>query len=383
MIRVKLDVVDERISNYYVEQAQKQFAKPRGLGSGLGWMLLKEAQRFKPDLDAVRELMIRFGPQYDTRAKLSIAVRVRDHTSRRDSPGYADQVADTIAAGLDGAGLPGVKVIARQDPGGDVTAEPNAYLPNITLTGDILDHRVDHKVSTEGMTSHYRSGRREVRNPAWSAAKEKYETLTQDLTHARDFQYVHASALKKKELAESERNIADLTQKADVAKKEMGAIPETLLEDVILPYNYTRRTVQLNAVVAVGFLVLDSESEGVRDAGTVKTEQPATFVVLDNVKPEDVDGVISAGNTPDEIQLLAEAEHNAQLTLVDEVIRKVRGLPAKLLDDARARAAHNDLEGAAERYILYLNSTPPAAAPEQAEAADFLQKQFNIAWPTN
>ena len=383
MIQVKLDVVNERISSYYVEQAQKQFTKPRGLGSGLGWMLLKEAQRFKPDLAAVRELMTRFGPQYDTRAKLSIAVRVRDHTSRRDSLGYADQVADTIAAGLDGAGLPGVKVIARQDPGADVTAQPNAYLPNVILTGDILDHRVDRKVSTEGMTSHFRSGRREVRNPVWAAAKDRYDTLTQDLTHARDFQYARASALKKKELAESERNIADLAQKADAAKKEMGAIPETLLEDVILPYNYTRRTVQLNAIVAVGFQVLDPESEGVREAGTIKTEQPATFVVLDNVKPEDVDGVIAAGSTPDEIQLLAEAEHKAQPTLVDEVIRKVRGLPAKLLDDARARAAQNDLEGAAERYILYLNSTPPAASPERAEAVEFLQKKFNIAWPTS
>jgi hypothetical protein len=380
MVQVKLDVVNERIASYYVEQAKAQFAKPRGLGSGLGWMLLKEAERFKPDLAGLRDLMTRYAPQYDTRAKLSIAVRVRDHTSRRDSLGYADQVADTIAAGLEGAGLPGVKVIARQDAGADVTADPNAYLPNLILTGDILDHRVDRKVDTQGMASRYRSGRREVRNPTYSVAKVKYDTARQELDHARDFQLARAATLKKKELAESERNIAELAKKADAAKKELDAIPETLLEDIILPYNYTKRTVQLNAVVSVGFQMLDPESADVREEGTIKTEQPATFVVLENVKPEDVDGVIAAGSVPDEIQLLAQAEHKAQLALVDEAVKKMRGVPAKLLEDARARAARNDMEGAAERYILYLNSTAPAATKERGEAIDFLKKQFNIEW---
>jgi len=56
----------------------------------------------------------------------------------------------------------------------------------------------------------------------------------------------------------------------------------------------------------------------------------------------------------------------------------VRSLPQKILTLARKRAQEGDLDGAAEKYILYLNSTPEGQTPERAEAQKFLQEQFNM-----
>ena len=45
---------------------------------------------------------------------------------------------------------------------------------------------------------------------------------------------------------------------------------------------------------------------------------------------------------------------------------------------ARAKAASNDLDGAGELYVLYLNCTPAKESPERGEAARFLLANFNL-----
>jgi hypothetical protein len=40
--------------------------------------------------------------------------------------------------------------------------------------------------------------------------------------------------------------------------------------------------------------------------------------------------------------------------------------------------ASNDLDGAAEAYVLYLNCTPAATTTERIEATHFLSENFNI-----
>jgi len=96
------------------------------------------------------------------------------------------------------------------------------------------------------------------------------------------------------------------------------------------------------------------------------------------VKPEDTEGVKTEGTAPDEIQFLADVEIEARDTLIKAVTEKVSGLPAKVLAQARKRAADGDLDGAAESYILYLNSSPDTKTSERDEARRFLQSQFNL-----
>jgi hypothetical protein len=56
-------------------------------------------------------------------------------------------------------------------------------------------------------------------------------------------------------------------------------------------------------------------------------------------------------------------------------------LPAMVLQLARTDAQHGDLDGAAEEYVIYLNSTPENSSSEREEAANFLREKFNLAVP--
>ena len=102
------------------------------------------------------------------------------------------------------------------------------------------------------------------------------------------------------------------------------------------------------------------------------------MVLLENVKPEDVDGVVEQGVPPDEHQLLAEAEAKALKELVAKLIQRLGEVPAKVLEEARVRATGGDAEAAAEKYVLYLNSSAPQPSVERTEAQNFLRKEFNV-----
>jgi len=64
--------------------------------------------------------------------------------------------------------------------------------------------------------------------------------------------------------------------------------------------------------------------------------------------------------------------------LIKSIHEKVLRLPAKILQEARDRTQQDDLEGAAEYYVIYLNATPGNASPERDEATKFLHDHFNV-----
>ncbi|HKE30883.1 MAG TPA: hypothetical protein VKD65_04100, partial [Candidatus Angelobacter sp.] len=100
--------------------------------------------------------------------------------------------------------------------------------------------------------------------------------------------------------------------------------------------------------------------------------------VLENVKPEDTEGVKSLGTDPDEVQFLTDLEIQARDTLVKSVKEKVLVLPGKILQEARHRAGQGDVDGAGEEYVLYLNATANSGSDERVEATKFLQQHFNV-----
>ena len=102
------------------------------------------------------------------------------------------------------------------------------------------------------------------------------------------------------------------------------------------------------------------------------------FVVLENVKPEDTEGVKVEGTVPDEIQFLTDVENSARDKLLKAVRESVAKFPDKIFDQARRRADSGDVDGAAESYILYLNSTLAAPNSKREQAERFLFEQFNI-----
>jgi tetratricopeptide (TPR) repeat protein len=368
-LKLRLDLLSETISDYFLQQAKRYFEKPLGSGAGMGWLYLNQAQLYKPNRDDVRDERTKNTSIYQMRSKLSIRVVFRDQTSRRDSAGFAEQLSDAIATGLETSGLL-VRVIRPNDP--------TAVDPNFKLVGDVLQHRPVMNPSLEPKESKYRSGEREMPNDDWNRANRDYESAGLDLQNAQRILQGAQAHGKKKEIADANVAVANAQRRVGDLHATLDSIPRTTPVDIVKPYTYTKKTIKLAAVVDLAFRVVDASNSPVESGVSITKNAEKTFVILENVKSEDTEGVKAEGTAPDEIQFLADVEIEARDTLIKSVTEKVSGLPEKVLAQARKRAADGDLDGAAESYILYLNSTADAQTPERDEARRFLQNQFNL-----
>ena len=90
--------------------------------------------------------------------------------------------------------------------------------------------------------------------------------------------------------------------------------------------------------------------------------RPPAFV-LENVKPEDTEGVKAMNTPPDEVQFMTDLELQARDALVKAIGEKAAHLPEKVLQQARQRSQQQDVDGAAAEYIVFLNSTPDNGSP--------------------
>jgi hypothetical protein len=368
-LKLRLDVLSQSLSDYYLQEAKRYLEKPLGSGVGVGWLYLDQSQLFQPNRDDVRDERTRSTAAYQMRSKLSVRVVFRDQTSRRDSAGFADQMSDAIATGVETSGLP-VRVVR--------VSEAATVEPNFQLVGDVLQHRPVLNSTVEPMESKYRFGAREVPNEEWNKADREYEAATLELQRAQRVLEGAQSHGKKKEIADANATVESAEKKVQDTHRKLDSIPKTNPDDIIKPYTYTKRTIDLAAVVEVSFRILDAGGEAVEPAVSISKTNRKQVLILENVKPEDTEGIKAQGSPPDEIQFLNDVEIDARDALIKSVVEKVRGLPQKILALARKRAQEGDLDGAAEKYILYLNSTPEGQTPERAEAQKFLQEQFNM-----
>jgi hypothetical protein len=368
-LKLRLDVLSENLSEYYLQQARRYFQKPLGSGVGLGWLYLDQSQLFSANRDDVRDERTKNAAAYQMRSKLSIRVMFRDQTSRRDSAGFADQMSDAIATGVETSGLP-VKVVRASD-----TSNVDA---NFQLVGDVLQHRPILNSTVEPLESKYRFGAREIPNEDWNKANREYEAANLELQRCQRLLEGAQAKGKKKEVADANTALDEAEKKVQEAHRKLDSLPKTNPDDIIKPYTYTKRTIDLGAVVEVAFRILDLGGDAIEPAMSISKTNHKQAVVLENVKPEDTEGVKAQGSPPNEIQFLNDVEIDARDALIKGVVEKVQGLPQKILALARKQAQDGDLDGAAEKYILYLNATPEGQTPARAEAQKFLQDQFNI-----
>lgn len=371
-IKLRLDLTAQTLSDYYVSQAKRYLDKPLGSGVGLAWLYLNEAQQYKSNRDDIRDERTRNSAIHNVRSTLSIKVVFRDQTSRRDSAGFADQLSDAIATGLETTTLP-VRIIRSSDQ--------TPVEPNFQLVGDVLEHRPVTKVGIESIESEYRAAEREVPNEEWNQTNRDYEAANLDLQKAQkvlEGVQVHG---KKKDIATANSAVEDAQRHVEELHRKLDSIPKTTLSDVVKPYSYTRKTIDLSAIVEVGFRIVDSNGNTIAMTPSVKNTAQKQFIVLENVKSEDTKNVKQSGAPPDEAQFLTDVEIGARVALIKDVQEKVTDLPSKILAQARKRLMDGDTDGTAESYILYLNSTPDAPTVEREEAKKFLREQFNMSWP--
>ena len=368
-LKLRLDLVAQSLSDYYLQQAKRYLDRPLGSGVGLAGLYLDQSLLFRPNRDEVRDERTKAAAIYQMRSKLSLRVKFRDQTSRRDSAGFADQMSDAIATGVETSGLP-VKVVRASDS--------SSVEPNFQLVGDVLQHRPILNPTVEPMESKYRFGAREVPNEEWNRVNREYETANLELQSSQRSLEAAQSRGKKKEIADAQAAASGAETKVQEAHRKLDSLPKTNQEDVIKPYTYTKRTIDLTAVVEVAFRVLDANGDALDPATPISKTSHKSFVILENVKPDDTQGVTAQGTLPDEIQFLNDVEIDARDTLIHSVLERVRVLPEKILALARKRVQEGDLDAAAEKYILYLNATADAATPERVEAKQFLVKEFNF-----
>ena len=370
-LKLRRDLASQTLSDYYVARAKTFLDKPLGSGVGIAWLYLQEAQQYQPNRDDIRDERTKYSAVHNIRSTLSIKVVFRDQTSRRDSSGFADQLSDAIATGLETTSLP-VRIIRASDS--------TPIDPNFLLTGDVLEHRPVNKPSIESLDSEYLVGTRDVQNEEWNKANREYEAANQEVQRVQKLLDAANSKGKKKEIAAAQEAVDAAQKKAAALGRQLDSIPKTKMIDVVKPYSYTKRTIDLSAIVELGFRIADSSGSVIASNPSIKKQVQKQFVVVENVKPEDTKGIKPTGTPPDEDQFLGDVEIEARSDLIKEVKEKVETLPSKILAQARKRSMDGDTDGSAEAYILYLNSTPDTQTPERDEAKKFLHDQFNMNW---
>jgi hypothetical protein len=282
-----------------------------------------------------------------------------------------EQLQDAIATGLETTTLH-VRIIRA--------SEATPVDPNFTLIGDVVEHRPVSKPTVESLDSEYRAGEREVPNEEWNKANRDYEDANLELEKQQKLSDAAQARGKKKEISAAADAVDAAQKKVAETRSKLDSIPKTVENDVVKPYSYTRRTIDLSAVVELGFRVVDSDGNTIASNPSVKKSNQKQFVMLENVNPTDTKGVKQGGSPPDETQFLGDVEIAAREALIEDVKQKVESLPGKILDRARKRTMEGDNDGTAEAYILYLNSTPDTPTPEREEAKKFLRDNFNMVW---
>ncbi len=369
-LKDRVDDLADKLSDYYLQQAKKYMDKPLGSGAGLGWSYLDKALVYQAqNLSAVRDERTRTAAAYQMRSRLSIRVGFRDQTSRRDSAGFAEQLADAMATGLETSGLP-VRVIR---PG-----ENPAFEPNFQLVGDVLQHRRTNVPTSKPKESKYRAGEDYQPNDNWNKANREYESATLDLQRAHGALQGATAHGKKKEIADANAQVSAAQKSVEETHAKLDAIPKTIPVDVIKPYTYTEKDFDLTAAVELQFRINDSAGNQVENPVKISKELNQKYVVMENVKPEDTEGVKAQGTIPDEIQFLTDVENVARDLLLKTVRESVAKFSDKIFEQARKRADNGDLDGGAESYILYLNSTPVEQTSKREQAERFLREQYNI-----
>jgi hypothetical protein len=368
--RDKMDLDANELSAYFLEQAKHYLEKPGGSGTELGWAYLEKARQYKAsNLDAVRDAIVAASPAHAMRSKLSIRVQFRDQTSQRDSQGVAGQLENAIITGLESSGIP-VKVVR--------VGEATAVQPDFELDGDVLDHHLSVVPTIEPKESEYRAGEEQIPSDTWNKVNRAYEKAQLELQTAQASLQGAEAHGKKGEIKELNTTVAEAQQRVVNAHIQLDSTPRTVTRDIIRPYAYHRRIINISGVIQLQFRIGDLLSGQRSDLVPITREDHRQDVLLEDVKPEDTLGIKSSGTTTDPAEFMTKLENAARNELIEAVRKRVNELPGKMYQNASAREKEDDLDGAGEFYLRYLNLTREDNSAERVHARKYLQDSFNM-----
>ena len=362
------EILGDDLSTYFVSQAKLYLDKPSGSGTELGWAYLEEALFYKPSNQAAHDAKVAAAPAHAMHSEISVRVQFRDQTSLRDSTGFLHQLEDAIVAGLE---MPNVKAVRFGET-------VNGVEPDFQLVGDVLEHQVSESVTADSRESQYRIGTHEVTGEEWNTANRAYENALRTLQTDQSALIGAQSKGKKKE-------IKDLNAKIDADQKQVteaqtlaDSLPKTVTSDVIRPYQYSRKTLDIKDTIKLQFRIGDTLNSQMGDAVIVAKDDPRQYVLIEDVKAEDTQGVKPTGTTPDTKELQTALENSVRDELIAAVRSKVKDLPQRIYDEAKSKEQDANSDGAAEAYLRYLSCTSDDGSTERQHAKSFLAETFNI-----
>jgi len=366
----KMDLDGNELSAYLVDQAKHYLEKPVGSGTELGWNYLQEAKQYKAsNLDAVRDAMVAASPAHAMRSKLSIRVQFRDQTSQRDSQGVAGQLENAIITGLESSGVP-VKVVR--------VGEATAVEPDFELDGDVLDHHLSVVPTIMPEQSEYRAGEEQIPSDIWNKANRAYESAEDELKTAQaDLEGAQARG-KGGKIKEAKQAVDAAEKKVAEAHVLLDSTPKTVTKDVIRPYTYHKKVIDITGVIQLQFRIADSLSGPRTDLVPISRQDHKKDILLEDVKSEDTMGIQTAGTVTDPAEFMTALENSARDELIAAVRKKVEALPAKMYQTASGREKEDDLDGAGEAYLRFLNLTHEDNSIERVHAKQFLMENFNM-----
>ena len=367
----RIAILGEDLSSYELAQGKRYAEKPDGTGVNVGWVYLTEALQYKSQTDsgAIHDELTTARAAHLLKSRLSVKVDFRDQTSRREAVDFAQQLTDSLATGLESSGLD-VRVVRPQ--------ETTTVQPNFLMIGDVLQHEMTRSEEVVAKESKYRSGEEEVPNEVWNQANRDYEKANNDLEAARSVLEGAQAHGKKGEVKKAEEAVQADEKIVEDLHAKLDEIPKTRMQDVERPYTYSQINYHLKIVVALQFRILDSSGEEVVQTIPIRSDAPKEYSVLQDVKPDDTAGVRMEGVIPNDQDFVEKDEYEARDELITKAKEQVATLPAIVLARADRKVADGDNDGAAELYILYLDSTPVADTAERLRARKFLADQFNF-----
>jgi hypothetical protein len=361
-------ILGDDLSAYFVDQAKRYLDKPAGSGTELGWTYLEEALSYQPSNQTAHDAKVAAAPAHAMHSKLSIRVQFRDQTSQRNSTGFIPQLEDAIITGLE---APTIKAVRFGETTGGVE-------PDFQLAGDVLEREVVETANLEAMESKYRAGTHEDPNDEWNKANRAYDAAVRQLaTDQSALQGAEAKG-KKKDIEEVNAKVGEDQKAVADAQALADSLPKTVTIDVIRPYQYVRRTIDVKNSVKLQFRIGETLSGQMGDALVVEKEDPRQYAMLEEVKADDTEGVKLGGTTPNTSELQTALENAARDELVEKVRLKVQDLPREVYDAGKAREQEENADGAGEYYLRYLSCTAENGSAERRHAKEFLAGKFNM-----
>lgn len=361
-------ILGDDLSAYFVDQAKRYLDKPSGSGTELGWTYLEEALFYKPSNQGAHDAKVAASPAHAMHSKVSIRVQFRDQTSQRDSTGFSHQLEDAIITGLE---APTLKAVRFGETTGGVE-------PDFQLGGDVLEHQITETPTVEAKESKYRAGTHDDPSEAWNKANRAYEAAMRQLTTDQSALGGAESKGKKSDIKAVNAKIAADQKAVSDAQALADSLPKTVTTDVIRPYQYIRKITDVKNTIKLQFRIGETLSGVMGDPIGVDKEDSKQYVMVENVKADDTEGVKLGGTTPDTRELQTALENGARDELIQKVQLKVQELTREVYDAGKSREQEENVDGAGEYYLRYLSCTPENGSAERRHAKEFLAEKFNM-----